>query len=63
MQEEVYITEMYKQTLEQLKHLRIYQNEMKEKLETNNKEIKALREEIKTTNEKWERKCNKLKVN
>lgn len=60
------IVEICKQTLEELKLLRRDQNGVRDKLETTNKEIIALRQEIKATNEKWEQKYkemeNKLKV-
>lgn len=50
------VMEICKQMLGEIKQLRKDQVQMKEKIEINNKEVKALREEIKMTNKKWEEK-------
>lgn len=53
-------TEIFRQMLTELKGVRREQSEIKESLERNNNELRALREDIKIMNEKWENKFREM---
>lgn len=53
-------TEICKQLLIEVRNLRKEQSELKQSLEMNNEEIKALRDDIKILNTKWEKKYEEM---